>query len=379
MGKVADFLQSMALPAEDIAARSRLPVERVHDLLAGAPPNLSELRALSGGLGVPMRALALGRRASDRDDELGVLFRTAVRDTDQFERTVEDVASFVDAALEIMPPRARMPDWLEDFATREETYQEAHRLASLFRETFLLERGDEPLTDLADILVNQLSCIVSQLRFSRYEGASLLTSGYAFIFVSPRFAGRMLFTLAHELGHLVAHREPEPAAVFERVSQIIQANRASRRERFVDAFASILLLPDRGVGMGLRKIRELFHVTSPSIGDVEILWLSRFFGVSFAVAARRCEDLELLPPGGAVALTSRLKKDFGSPERRAEELGLPPRAEVRIPRISSNLMSAIVRKIDSGEISIGWAAERFGLSIDELYKAHGELIDEHSS
>jgi len=129
-------------------------------------------------------------------------------------------------------------------------------------------------------------------------------------------------------------------------------------------------MPDRGVGMGLKKIREVFHIISPSVGDIEILWLSRFFGVSFEVAARRCEELELLPAGGSVALTGRLKKDFGSPERRAEQLGLPPRPKVSIPKLSPNLLSVIVRKIKSGKISVGWASERFGLSIDELYKAH---------
>jgi hypothetical protein len=378
MGKVAELLRSLGLSPEDIRLRSSLPIERVRALLEGDPPNLAELRALSRGLRLPMRALALGRSVTDRDDALGLLFRTATRDTTQYERTIEDVASFVEAALSLLPHRENSPEWLEHFTLNRESYEEAHRLASLFRNVFVPDRDDEPLTDLADVLVDHASCIVNQLRLSRYEGASLTISGYCFIFVSPRFAGRMLFTLAHELGHLIAHHEKEPAAVFERISHISQASKASRRERFVDAFASILLLPDRGVGMALQKIRELFHITSSSVGDIELLCLSRFFGVSFEVAARRCEDLELLPTGGAAALTRQLTKEFGSPEQRATQLGLPPRPEVLIPRVSPNLMETIIRSIDSGEISAGWASERFGLSVDEIYRAHVGFINEHN-
>lgn len=95
--------------------------------------------------------------------------------------------------------------------------------------------------------------------------------------------------------------------------------------------------------------------------------------MSFEVAARRCEQLELLPEGGAISLTEVLKKDYGSPERRAESLGLPPRPAVVIPKISDNLLRPLLDRIEADEVSIGWAAERFGLSIDEIYEAHARL------
>jgi Zn-dependent peptidase ImmA (M78 family) len=191
--------------------------------------------------------------------------------------------------------------------------------------------------------------------------------------VSPRFPARMLFTLAHELGHLLAHRTSGNGAVFERTSQISRRRAGPKVERFVDAFASILLVPDRGVGRALTQIRRTLNVESSVLGDVEILLLARIFGVSFEVAARRCEDLDLLPEGGAVSLADQLKKDFGSPERRADELGLPPRPTITLPKVSHKLLKAAIEKIEAGELSAGWIADRIGIGIGELFAANAEL------
>lgn len=123
----------------------------------------------------------------------------------------------------------------------------------------------------------------------------------------------------------------------------------------------------------LRVVRETLEVSSPEIGDVEILLLARMFGVSFEVAARRCEDLELLPSGGATSLTAQLKKDYGNPEQRAEKLGLPDRAKTTFPAVSKNLVAAIIEKVRSGEKSVGWASDNFGLSIGDIYAANAAL------
>ena len=94
------------------------------------------------------------------------------------------------------------------------------------------------------------------------------------------------------------------------------------------------------------------------------------------MAARRCEQLELLPAGGAFSLSDALRRDYGNPEKRAELSGLPPRPQIAIPRISDNLLQPLVQRIASDAVSIGWAAERFGLSIDEIYEANARLARE---
>lgn len=377
MSRVADLLRSLALTAGEIAGTSRLPTERVSAIMEGAPADLSELRALSRGLHLPMRAFATGRRAADVGGEVGVRFRGAVRETPPAQRaTVDYVAGFVEAALAVLPKRHSTPAWLKEMKPAEQTFLEAHRLAHRFRNLFMDGRENDPALNLPQILSDVTGTIIGGLHLSRYEGASVIAGGYSFVFISPRFLARMLFTLAHELGHIVAHHGREESAVFDRTTQIGAWRHRTLEERFVDAFASILLLPDRGVGLALKTVRQALNVSSGNIGDVEILYLARFFGVSFEVAARRCEQLELLPEGGAISLTELLRKRFGSPERRAEELGLPPRPGILLPKVSDNLLRPLMKSLEAGTVSTGWAAERFGLSIEELFTAHARLVHE---
>jgi Zn-dependent peptidase ImmA (M78 family) len=259
---------------------------------------------------------------------------------------------------------------LAGFEFDSETYEEAARLAEKFRLLFTPDRLDEPLYDLPDILVNLGGVILGRLETSRFEGASVIADGYAFIFVSPRFAGRMLFTLAHEVGHLIAHHKDGRAVVFDLSSQIGGSRKyRSQSEAFVDAFASVLLMPTRGVGIALKQIRESFHIRSDSVGDIEILCLARLYGVSFEAAALRCENLELLPKGGARSLVDFLRSEHGSPEKRADALGLPKRPTISIPRVSRNLLNAAAERIQEGKISLGWVTDRLACSANDVFAA----------
>lgn len=376
MTKISNVLEALDFSDEEIAVRSRLPLERVREILDGAPVNQSELRALSASLKIPLKTFASGTAAVARRDELGLLFRKAKLDKSHgYEGTIETVLAFVEGSLEILPPRRTLPRWLKKFDLKEESYSEAYRLAGMLREQFYSSNLDEPAFDLAQVLSDDASIVISSLRHSRYEGASVIAGGYCFIFVSPRFPGRMLFTLAHELGHILAHHPKGGIVVFDKPTQIGGIKRKAKSEAFADAFASILLLPDLGVGVTLQKIRELYNIKSDSIGDIEILVLARMYGLSFEVAARRCEDLELLPAGGARSLYEFLVKTHGSPERRADELELPARNVLEIPTASSNLLKFVIEKISTGQVSVGWAAERLGLSIDEIYSWHAKAGD----
>jgi Zn-dependent peptidase ImmA (M78 family) len=214
--------------------------------------------------------------------------------------------------------------------------------------------------------------VVSRILFSKYEGISLIAGNYCFIFVSPRFQGRMLFTLAHELGHIIAHHDNGGDAIFERAGEIGTFGERSVKEALVDAFASCLLLPDVGVGKALQAFREHYKVGSRNVTDLELLLLARFYGVSFDVAARRCEDLRLLPRGAGHVLSQQLKKQFGSAEKRAEQLELPARHQVTLPAVSAHLARAISRAIRDGDASIGWVTDRLGLSIGEVLAINAE-------
>ncbi|WP_192812868.1 ImmA/IrrE family metallo-endopeptidase [Rhizorhabdus wittichii] len=344
-------------------------------ILRGDEAPMSELRAISTGLRIPLRILASGKRPSDDSERLGLLFRSVRQTHPNYDVTVERIATFVEAAVRVLPPADRLPLWLDDFVVRDETYEEAARLALLFRSIFCADRIDDPLHQLPQLL-DHAGIVTARLRFSQYEGVSLVAENHCFIFVSPRFIGRMLFTFAHELGHIIAHHREGHAPIFERASHIGNFKKHTRSEGFVDAFASNLLLPDTAIARALQTIRDHFQIRSPVIGDLEILFVARYFGVSFDVAARRCEELELLPRGGAASLSDTLRKEYGSPEKRADMIGLPKRLPVRFPPVSEQLGKAVGQAINSGNISIGWAADHFGLSLGEILASHapaGEL------
>lgn len=364
MSRLAKVLQGLSLSEEDIAERAKIPAERVRRILSGEAATLADLQALSRGLKVPLRTFA---RPSEPATDLALMFRSTTQS--RRDLGVESVSEFVEAALSILPVRDQPPAWLTALSPNAESYAEAERLANRFRQMFIPEQPDDPLPNLHEILLQLGSLVIGKLENSRFEGASVIANGYAFIFVSPRFSGRMLFTLAHELGHLLAHHDAKRAVVFDRATQIGGSRRSTRPEAFVNAFASLLLLPKRGVGLALRQIRSTLQVKDDQIGDVEILYLARFYGVSFDVAARRCEDLNLLPEGGAVSLADHLRRKHGGAEKRAAALGIPERSQVHIPPVSDNLLMASAEQVMAGNVSVGWVTDRFGCSINDVYAA----------
>lgn len=371
MSSVAEALRGLKIGSKEIAQKAKLPLHRVEELLQGHKAALSELRAISAGLRVPMHVLAKGRRPSD-STSLEPLFRSAKNASADLDVTLERVVTFVESALELLPPRSQIPEWLKHFHVGQSTYAEADRIAKQFRTLTYQHPDDEPAFNLPTVLGELEGVVVSRLLYSRYEGVSLIAGNYCFIFVSPRFQGRMLFTLGHELGHVIAHHESGGDAIFERAGDIGTFGERSRREAFVDAFASCLLLPDVGVGKALQAFRQHYGVETRNVTDLEILLLARFYGVSFDVAARRCEDLALLPRGAGFAISLELKKQFGSPEKRAEQLGLPARHQVVLPAISDHLADAISQSIRRGDASIGWVTDRLGLSIGEVLAINAE-------
>jgi Zn-dependent peptidase ImmA (M78 family) len=353
-----------------------LAPERVQELLNGARVTASELRALARGLKLSMRAFtSTGSPAASR--ELGARFRApGVADAER-EPTLDRLAGFVDAALKVLPARDHLPDWLDRFGLQgPESYPEAERLASELRSFIYPGEVDGPAIDLPQRLRSLDGLIVSQLKNSKYEGASVAAGGYLFVFVSPRFPARTLFTLGHELGHVVAHHSLQ-AAHLDLATNI--GSFRNRSEGFADAFSSAFLLPSRAVGGTLQAVRQLIGATSDEIGDIEILILARMHGVSFDVAARRCEALDLLPVGGAASLADYLRQHHKNPEKRAEALNLPPRETVHFDAVSPVLMKFVHASVERGLTSPSWIADRLGTSIESIYKTHASTGERRAS
>src|ERR1700726_4590197 len=71
------------------------------------------------------------------------------------------------------------------------------------------------------------------------DGASAYFDGVPFAFVSARFPPRMLFTLAHECGHLIAHHDPSVSFAVIDQSTAAEGDPAvnTAEERFANTFA----------------------------------------------------------------------------------------------------------------------------------------------
>jgi Zn-dependent peptidase ImmA (M78 family) len=208
----------------------------------------------------------------------------------------------------------------------------------------LQARDVEPLLDFPVLLSEKLGTDILLVDNEDLSGGCILIGTQAFILLPVNRRLSDLFVCAHELGHLLLlslGTDREGALVDVR-SDETHAMRGPR-EYFADAFAREVLIPAPALGIAIEEIRKQFNLSGP-IGDIELLYLSRVFGVSFLVIAKRCERLGLLPEGGAVTLYKILAKEFGGPELRADMLQLPPRPTIDITSVPQSVPAAIQQR-----------------------------------
>ncbi len=372
MFNLAEELAERQLSLEDAAQKSGIPLERLRSVAAGAELSLSELRQLSAALKLPLRTLKSKRQKSP---DLQVLFRRGLHDIDASkQRVIDALAREVAAVFDIAAGLPSNTDWIEEFPQVPQTKDDAGLIAALFRQKYFDDDQNSPFLSLAEVVSDELGVHVIIAPDLPIEGASVRLNNHAFVLLAPRsFRPRMLFTLAHELGHFVAqHHANAPEFANLDFENDIGSWHAPRRplEAFADSFASALLLPAPAVAMAIQTFREMQKISDAEpLGDIEISLVARFFGVSFEVAGRRCEDLGLLRRGAARAIYEKVTEEHKSPEKRAEEVGLPPRPDLSFGT-SKRLLKAAAAKIQSGEISTGRAAEALHVTISDLFAAN---------
>ncbi|MBP2292669.1 ImmA/IrrE family metallo-endopeptidase [Azospirillum rugosum] len=371
MDQLQELLQAPNVDVPKLSASTGISVERLSALASGAEPSLGELRKLSAALRLSINDFAPPNK-TERD--VNLLFRRAPVTGDEVPSTaILGMSKKMASSLDLLKKESsRAPQWFSEFKHHDNSVASAEENAFIFRSIFC--GGDQlsPLLSLPRIAAEHMGAMVFVIRNSDLDGASAYFDGLPFIFVSARFRGRMLFTLAHEIGHLVAHHDPAQSfAIIDELIDVEGANPSQPdAERYADAFASALLMPSPSIGIALKKIRDIAKVSSDEVGDLELNYLARIYGVSFWAAAKRCEDLGIIPRGGAVSLNDYVKKKYGSAEKRAEEAGLPPRPEIDFPSVPRPLLKSAVEKVRAGELSIGRAAEIIGLSIADLITAN---------
>jgi Zn-dependent peptidase ImmA (M78 family) len=373
MKRISDFISASGKSTDEISQKSGLATDRIDAIMAGASTTMSELRALARALGVKPSAFAL----DPAPEKAKLEFRALLKKTSQTDAPPADVDMLsvrIAHALELMPrPLSRTLAWRNVFEADHVTAADAERDASRFRAEFF--GGDQlgPFMTLPQVAAETLEILVFVCADLKIDGASAVVDDAAFVFLGPRtFMPRMLFTLAHEIGHLIAHHQSGQSSIFVDVSSESEDMKGPKgqREKFAHRFASALLLPHQSIGMTLQRFRGSFGNQGGQLGDIEVLFLARLFGVSFQVAAQRCEDLALLPVGGGRSLYEHIQKTHKSPERRADDIGLPPRAALEFPPVPVGLLRAAIRQIHDGNVSIGRAAGLLQMQIGDIMAAN---------
>ena len=370
MNRIGDILRQCGVN-DRLSAASGISVERLRQIEQGASATVGEAEKIAKALKIDVRELA---SASTKTEKIDFFFRDAQQKSDYAVAT--KLSSRVATSLKLLPEREIAgPWWLGSFVKEPLTFETAQENARVFRRLFFGDDHLSPLLNLPKITVNTMGVLLFLIGSERIDGASAFIDGIPYAFLSKRFAPRMLFTLAHELGHLTIQNDALTASLT--VDTVAEPAKSSKNatEFYAHSFASNLLMPARSVAITLQQIRAHNKDQERGLGDIEISLLARVYGVSFYVAARRCEDLKLLPRGGAASLEHTLRKQFGSAEKRGELAHLPPRPTIEFPAVPEPLLASAIEKIRSGEISVGKASEALGISVLDILDVHAPVIN----
>lgn len=371
---VNDYLSITPRRLERLSTLSGIAVERLRQISDGDKATAVEIAKLSRALGVSTADLL---RPEPTPQQSEFRFRVAATKSQSANkvnhRTISELAAKIEGINEVLQAR-RKPS--QKFKISGEVRRDPFALASWFRESCFDGDQVSPILRLPILLDECMGVVAIVLRRSDVDGVCAVVDGTAFIFVRSQFRPRMLFTLAHELGHLLAHTTDDDFASIDPLGSVERRPQVQLEERFANTFASELLLPRAGVGVALQAIRAAHGIGDGPVGDIELLLLSHIFGVSFEAAALRCERLALLPSGGAKALLDHVRKSFGSPEARAAEAGLPERPDLPFPPVPAGVLRSAVAAISNGEVSIGRVLDQLKVDVDQLSRYHREPADE---
>jgi Zn-dependent peptidase ImmA (M78 family) len=365
MKNLSRYIVNSSIPLTQLSKKSGISIGRLKELAEeSADASYNELSLISSVLNLPISFLLSEQK---EENQYEVLFRKqygAAADVS----VVSNFDYFINAILELDPDSSKVEKISALVKHVDNTYENADALAHFFREIYFDGNHFDPLNALPDLLSNKLNFIVKVRELGpNCDGASASIKNLVFLIVSPRFEGRMLFTLAHELGHVLNHHEQGDYVYFDKKISLKPKEDPFKVEGFANAFASCLLLPEKGVAKLISRVREAFQIMENSgISDIEILHVSRFYGVSFDVAAFRCESLSLIPKGGAFSLSQKIKEDFGSAEKRADLLGIPAREPIQFPIAPNFVLDKAVSLIQDGKYSIGKIADLLSIPVKAI-------------
>jgi Zn-dependent peptidase ImmA (M78 family) len=362
MSRLSDSLTKLVTDYDHLARRSKITRNRLIALAEGAEPLTAEVRAISTALKLSIPSLL---QASKRSGSADLRFRGArQRSLAASEARIFSVVDALRGRLKVVSKKKfpRLSASLDDAATIEKAALEVRSL--LVPKDLVLD----PLPNLAPLLDTAGLARVIRLKNLSVHGAATQIEGQSVIFVASQFFPRSLFSIAHELGHLVfGHLEGKEMIID--ADNFGSTGNSNSEERLCDSFASTLLIPAESLGPFLKMIRSQLGIAGNTISSTEILYVSHYFATSFLVAAFRFEQLGLLGRGEAVALDREIAKEYGNAEKLAALGGVPERLDIDIPVLPKSLRMSMREEIFQGNMSLGYLSDAFGLSVGEMQNA----------
>jgi len=171
---------------------------------------------------------------------------------------------------------------------------------------------------------------------------------------------RQIFSMAHELGHLLMHSE----SYKDGSVQIEPRNDPAEQE--ANAFASRFLMPDDRFDAVWNEYRGLHWVD-------RILHVKRHFKVSYLTVIRRLIETDRADPNKIYfqfshAYGARYGKKLGAKEEPAapSRLKEEPKHLDPLDLVEDRLSGLVRDALEAGEISVGRAAEIMGMSLEEM-------------
>jgi Zn-dependent peptidase ImmA (M78 family)/DNA-binding XRE family transcriptional regulator len=351
--------------AADAAGLSRAAYRNLETGLS--EPRASTLVALAKALRVSPADLLLPAPPPPR-----ARFRSKLRLKDR-PRILHDVGRELDdyASLERLVGEAR-PYLFADFVAPDGAHR-ARAAAELVRER--LDLGDDPIFDISGLLEDKVGIKVLWLETASdgFFGLSVAEDGSGpaiVVNVWDRISvERQIFTAAHELGHLLLHRDEfNPDEVAEGVDA----------EREADGFAAHLLMPEP------RFTKEWQEVRGLSLFDA-VMKIKRIFRVSYRTVLHRLDEhglKDVWPRFMAQAkgrlgrpLTRTDEPDPLSPGARGTAAPEPLRGREPFELAPSDFdpdrrMRLIRRALDERRMSLSRAAEILGLDLRKMRDLH---------
>jgi len=223
--------------------------------------------------------------------------------------------------------------------------------AKLTRKSLCL-KDNEPIGDITGLLESAgIKIKLCSFDLKNFFGFSIskFDGGPAIIVNSNKdiTIERQIFTVAHELGHLILH----PAAYNQKVTE-----ESKREESEADIFASYFLMPQ---SVFEKKLKESY-----GLGFIDrVFHLKRFFGVSYLTVLYRLSDM-------GISDYSNLVMKFRAIFKNTRKTSLDSRKEpypLEKPDFVEDYLKSLVRKsLDKDKITVSRAAEILNVPLMEM-------------